>query len=271
MDNFINKLKYEKITLEDSFNYSFDILKTNINKFILPIILLCCLNTVAAVLRIFATESNSSFLLLYTMIISFISSIIYAGLRIELTSFIENEKQINNPVTSGKKVIGKILLIVLIYLLISIFIGIVAGGFMVFITLIASASREIAIFLAVLAIIIFLALIFYIVIKLAFFQNVYYVRNLDLISSLKYSLHIIKGYFMKIFMTKLIFIFFIIILYLPIVFGNFLAVGSKDIFLIIIGLIIQSIFYLVMSVFIFLSVFVISLFYLNAEYLDLKK
>ena len=72
MDNFINKLKYEKITLEDSFNYSFDILKTNINKFILPIILLCCLNTVAAVLRIFATESNSSFLLLYTMIISFI-------------------------------------------------------------------------------------------------------------------------------------------------------------------------------------------------------
>ena len=271
MDNFINKLKYEKITLEDSFNYSFDILKTNINKFILPIILLFCLNTVAAIFRIFVQENNSSFLLLYTMIVSFISAIIYAGLRIELTSFIENEKKINNPVASGKKAIWKILLIAAIYLLISILIGIIAGVFMAFVMLIAKVSQKAATFLIILGSVVFLALIIYIVIKLAFFQNIYYVRNLDLISSFKYSLHIIKGYFVQVFMTKLIFISFIIILYLPIFFGNFLAVMSKDLFLIIIGLIIQSIFYLIMSVFIFLSVFVISLFYLNAEYLDLKK
>ena len=47
-------------------------------------------------------------------------------------------------------------------------------------------------------------------------------------------------------------------------------IPSKNIYFIIIGIVIQGIVYLLMFFFNFIAVFIISLFYLNAEYLDLK-
>ena len=127
-----------------------------------------------------------------------------------------------------------------------------------------------AIFFLSIVTIIMVVVITFIFIKLSFFQNIYYVRNLDLVSSFRYSVHIIKGYFIKVLLTKIVFLILNLILSVPIFLINVFMIPSKNIYFIIIGIVIQGIVYLLMFFFNFIAVFIISLFYLNAEYLDLK-
>lgn len=273
MENFIRTLKHKKITLEESFNYSFDILKINKKKFLLPLLVLTGFYVIASIFRIFITSENDMgnfYLLLYTLLSSFVGSIIYAGMRIELTNFIENGQKIDNPINSGGRVIKKVIIFEFIYFIILILLGIIASFFIAVGILIAAVSKGAAVlFISIITLVILMAAIF-IFTKLSFFQNIYYVRNLDLVSSFKYSIHIIKGYFMKVLFTKIIFSILFLILSVPIIMVNVFAIPSKNIYFIIIGIVIQAIVYLFIFFFNFITVFIISLFYLNAEYLDLK-
>ena len=273
MDNFINKLKCEKITLEESFNYSFDILKINRKKFLVPLLLLTGIYILASIFRVFITKENDTgnfYLIMYTLIVAFVGYVIYAGIKIEVTNFIENGQKIDNPINSGSRVMKKVIICGILYYAILILIGTIAGFFIAFSILLATTSKMAAIFFLSIVTIIMVVVITFIFIKLSFFQNIYYVRNLDLVSSFRYSVHIIKGYFIKVLLTKIVFLILNLILSVPIFLINVFMIPSKNIYFIIIGIVIQGIVYLLMFFFNFIAVFIISLFYLNAEYLDLK-
>lgn len=144
------------------------------------------------------------------------------------------------------------------------------GIFILFLTMIGHISVFLAVCTGIAAGVAGIVAVIYLKVRLAFFQNIYYVRKLGVVKSLLYSLHITKNYFTQIFLTDIIFWFLIFILEIILTFSNFINFFSKNLLLVIIIVITQSIISFMISFLFCVKTGVISLFYLNAEYKDLQ-
>ena len=271
MEKFISGPGRKSLTIEDAFNWSFEILKLNIKTLFPSLVILMILKLGS---RMFFNKEDTFFwnmlILSYSGLSSFISLIIYSGLRVEISDYIEKGKKIESPFASGKKLWQRIIFIALLYFTFLFVAGVSMGIFILFLTMIGHISILVAVYAGLAACIAGAAAYIFLRVRLAFFQNIYYVRKLGVVKSLLYSLHITKNYFTKIFLTDIIFWFLIFILEIILTFSNFINFFSKNLLLVIIIVITQSIISFMISFLFCVKTGVISLFYLNAEYKDLQ-
>ena len=271
MEKFILRPGKKSLTMEDAFNWSFEILKSNIKTLFPSLVILMILRLGS---RMFFGKEDTFFwnilILSYSGLSSFISSIIYTGLRVEISDYIEKEKKLGSPFTSGRKLWQKIIFIALLYFTFLFTAGVIMGIFILFLTIIGNVSMFLAVCCGIAALAAGIAGVIFLKVRLAFFQNIYYVRKLGVVKSILYSFHITKNYFIKIFLTNIIFWFLVFILEIMLTFSSFINFFSKNIWLVIVTVIAQSIICFVISFLINVKVGIISLFYLNAEYKDLQ-
>ena len=271
MEKFMSGPGEKSLTMEDAFNWSFEILKRNIKTLFPSLVILMILKTGS---RMFLGKEDTFFwnmlILSYGGLSAFVSSIIYAGLRLEISDYIENEKKIESPFASGKKLWQRIIFIALLYFTFLFVAGVSMGIFILFLTIIGHASVFLAVCAGLTACVAGVAALIFFKVRFAFFQNIYYVRKLGVVKSFLYSFHISKKYFAKIFLTDIIFWFLVFILEIMLTFSNFINFFSKNMPLVLITVIIQSIICFVISFLICVKTSIISLFYLNAEYKDLQ-
>ena len=271
MEKFILRPGEKSLTMEDAFNWSFEILKSNIKTLFPSLVILIILRLGS---RMFFSKEDTFFwnmlILSYSGLSSFISTIIYNGLRIEISDYIEKGKKLGSPFASGKKIWQKIVFIALLYFTFLFAVGVLAGIFIIFLAIIGNISVYLAVCCGIAVCIAGVAGIIFLKVRLAFFQNIYYVRKLGVVKSVLYSFHITKNYFTKIFMTNIIFWFILFILEIILTFSSFINFFSKNVWLIIAAVTVQSIICFLISFLINVKVGIISLFYLNAEYTDLQ-
>ena len=271
MEKFILRPGKKSLTMEDAFNWSFEILKSNIKTLFPSLVILMILRLGS---RMFFGKEDTFFwnilILSYGGLSSFISLIIYTGLRVEISDYIEKEKKLESPFTSGRKLWQKIIFIALLYFTFLFTAGVIMGIFILFLTIIGNVSMFLAVCCGIAALAAGIAGVIFLKVRLAFFQNIYYVRKLGVVKSILYSFHITKNYFIKIFLTNIIFWFLVFILEIMLTFSSFINFFSKNIWLVIVTVIAQSIICFVISFLINVKVSIISLFYLNAEYKDLQ-
>ena len=271
MEKFMSGPGKKSLTMENAFNWSFEILKQNIKTLFPSLVILMILKIGSGMF--FGKEDTffwNMLILSYGGLNAFVSSIIYAGLRVEISDYIENEKKIESPFASGKKLWQRIIFIALLYFTFLFVAGVSMGIFILFLTIIGHASVFLAVCAGLAACAAGIAALVFLKVRLAFFQNIYYVRKLGVVKSLSYSLHISKKYFFKIFLTDIIFWFLVFMLEIILTFSNFINFFSKNMLLVLITVIIQSIICFVISFLICVKTGIISLFYLNAEYKDLQ-
>ena len=95
MEKFMSGPGKKSLTMEDAFNWSFEILKQNIKTLFPSLVILMILKIGS---RMFFGKEDTFFwnmlILSYGGLSAFVSSIIYAGLRLEISDYIENEKKI---------------------------------------------------------------------------------------------------------------------------------------------------------------------------------
>ncbi|MCP1225458.1 hypothetical protein [Sebaldella sp. S0638] len=271
MEKFILRLGKKSLTMEDAFNWSFEILKSNIKTLFPSLVILMILRLGS---RMFFGKEDTFFwnilILSYGGLSSFISSVIYTGLRVEISDYIEKEKKLRSSFASGRKLWQKIIFIALLYFTFLFTAGVIMGIFILFLTIIGNVSMFLAVCCGIAALTAGIAGVIFFKVRLAFFQNIYYVRKLGVVKSILYSFHITKNYFIKIFLTNIIFWFLVFILEIMLTFSSFINFFSKNIWLVIVTVIAQSIICFVISFLINVKVGIISLFYLNAEYKDLQ-
>ena len=116
MEKFISGPGRKPLTMEDAFNWSFEILKLNIKTLFPSLVILMILKLGS---RMFFNKEDTFFwnmlILAYSGLSAFISLIIYSGLRVEISDYIENGKKIESPFASGKKLWQRIIFIALLY------------------------------------------------------------------------------------------------------------------------------------------------------------
>jgi hypothetical protein len=271
MEKFMQKPGEKSVTMEDAFNWSFEILKSNL-KILFPSLVILIMLKIGS--RMFFYKENTFFwnmlLLFYGGFSSFISAIIYAGLRVAISDYVEKGNKITSLFAHGKKLLQRIIFLFLLYFTFLFVIGVFIGIFLIFLTLIGHINIGFAVFTGILAGIAGVAALIYLSVKLSFFQNIYYVRKLGFVKSVLYSFHTTKGYFSKVFLTNIIFFFMIFILETMLSFSGYINYFSKNIWLIIITVAVQCIICFIIFFLINTKIGVISLLYLNAEYRDLQ-
>ena len=228
MEKFISGPGRKSLTIEDAFNWSFEILKLNIKTLFPSLVILMILKLGS---RMFFNKEDTFFwnmlILSYSGLSSFISLIIYSGLRVEISDYIEKGKKIESPFASGKKLWQRIIFIALLYFTFLFVAGVSMGIFILFLTMIGHISILLAVYTGLAACVAGAAACIFLKVRLAFFQNIYYVRKLGVVKSLLYSLHITKNYFTKIFLTDIIFWFLIFILEIILTFSNFINISPS--------------------------------------------
>ena len=271
MEKFMLRPGKKSLTMEDAFNWSFEILKSNIKTLFPSLVILMILKLGS---RMFLNKEDTFFwnmlILFYSGLSGFISSIIYTGLRVEISDYIENEKKIESPFASGKKLWQRIIFIALLYFTFLFVTGVSMGIFILFLTMIGHISVFLAVCTGIAAGVAGIVAVIYLKVRLAFFQNIYYVRKLGVVKSVLYSFYITKNYFIKIFLANIIFWFLVFMLEIILTLSSFINFFSRNIWLVIATVIIQSIICFMISFLMNVKVGVITLFYLNAEYSDLQ-
>lgn len=270
MKKIVQELKYKEIALENVFNWSFDILKLNVSKIIPSIILIIILGIGS---KIFVSSQNDFysklFAISYGTLEYFTAAVVYAGLMIGVTNLVENS-EISGPFNLGKKIFPKIFFYSTLYFTFIFFIGLVIGVLYLFLMFTNYLNLWNTGFLAVIICFLILALLIFLNIKLSFLKNIYYTRGLGIAESIKYSFHSSKGYTGRLLITKIIFYFIFFLLNIALVFSGFINLISENIWISILGILIQAVLYFIVVYLMSIKVYVISLFYLNAEYNDLK-